>query len=127
MDELPDLARENDCAVRSIFGRLRKLPQLTNKGSERARAEREAINMPMQGSASDIVKLAMIEVVSALKRHKLKARMILQVHDELVFEVPKKEIKQTTEVVRQAMEGVAKLDVPLLVETGSGENWMNVK
>ncbi|MGE0105242.1 MAG: DNA polymerase I [Blastocatellales bacterium] len=127
MDELPDLARERGCAVRSIFGRLRKIPELNNKGSERARAEREAVNMPMQGSASDIVKLAMIEVERSLKRHKLKARMILQVHDELVFEVPKKEIKQTTEIVREAMENVASLDVPLLVETGSGDNWMNVK
>ncbi len=127
MDELPELARENDCSVRSIFGRQRKLPQLKNKGAERARAEREAINMPMQGSASDIIKLAMIEVMRSLKRAKLKARMILQVHDELVFEVPKKEIKQTTEIVRQAMEQVAKLDIPLLVETGSGDNWMDVK
>ncbi|MBK9313593.1 MAG: DNA polymerase I [Acidobacteria bacterium] len=127
MDELPELARENDCSVRSIFGRQRKLPQLKNKGAERARAEREAINMPMQGSASDIIKLAMIEVMRSLKRAKLKARMILQVHDELVFEVPKKEIKQTTDLVRQAMEQVAKLDIPLLVETGSGDNWMDVK
>jgi DNA polymerase-1 len=104
MDELPDLARANGCAVRSIFGRKRCVPDLDSKGTARARAEREAINMPMQGSASDIVKLAMLRVDEALKREKLKARMILQVHDELVFEVPKKEVEKTSQVVKTAME-----------------------
>ncbi|MGH9832663.1 MAG: DNA polymerase I [Blastocatellia bacterium] len=127
MDELPDLAREKDCAVRSIFGRKRRLPDLASKGANRARAEREAVNMPMQGSASDIVKLAMLRVAEALRREKLKARMILQVHDELVFDVPKKEVKATSEVVKAAMENAVKLDVPLVVEMGTGENWMDAK
>jgi DNA polymerase-1 len=127
MDELPDLARENNCITRSIFGRLRRLPDLKSKGVASARAEREAINMPMQGSASDIVKLAMLRVVEALRREKLKARMILQVHDELVFEVPKKEAKVTGEVVKKAMESAAKIDVPLIVEVGAGDNWMDAK
>ena len=127
MDELPDLARENDCAVRSIFGRKRRLPDLDSKGANRARAEREAVNMPMQGSASDIVKLAMLRVAEALRREKLKARMILQVHDELVFDVPKKEVEKTSEVVKAAMENAAKLDAPLVVEVGVGENWMDAK
>ncbi len=127
MDELPDLARENGCAVRSIYGRRRLLPDLDSKGTARARAEREAINMPMQGSTSDIVKLAMLRVAESLRREKLKARMILQVHDELVFEVPKKEVKKTTEVVKAAMESAAQIDAPLIVEIGVGENWMDAK
>jgi DNA polymerase-1 len=127
MDELPDRARENDCTARSIFGRKRRLPDLDSKGANRARAEREAVNMPMQGSASDIVKLAMLRVSEALRREKLKARMILQVHDELVFEVPKKEIEKTGQVVKAAMEEAAKIDVPLVVEVGVGQNWMDAK
>jgi DNA polymerase-1 len=127
MDDLPDLARENDCAVRSIFGRKRRLPDLKSKGAARARAEREAINMPMQGSASDIVKLAMLRVAEALRREKLKAKMILQVHDELVFEVPKKEVERTSEVIKAVMESAVKIDVPLIVEIGMGENWVDAK
>jgi DNA polymerase-1 len=127
MDELPDLARANGCSVRSIFGRKRNVPDLDSRGATRARAEREAINMPMQGSASDIVKLAMLRVDEALKREKLKARMILQVHDELVFEVPKKEVEKTSQVVKAAMENAVKIDAPLTVEVGIGENWMDAK
>jgi DNA polymerase I len=125
MDELPELARQNNCIVRSIYGRLRRLPDLKSKGTAQARAEREAINLPMQGSVSDIVKLAMLRVTESLRREKLKARMILQVHDELVFEVPKKELKETIEVVKKAMENAAKIDVPLVVEVGAGDNWMD--
>lgn len=127
MDELPELARANHCTVRSIFGRMRRLPDLAGKGPNRARAEREAVNMPMQGSASDIVKLAMLRVAEALRREKLHAKMILQVHDELVFEVPEKEVARTSEVIKTAMESAAKIDVPLLVEIGMGENWMAAK
>jgi DNA polymerase I len=127
MDELPDQARDNNCDVRSIFGRMRRLPDLKSGGTAQARAEREAINMPMQGSVSDIVKLAMLRVMEALRREKLKARMILQVHDELVFEVPEKEVKKTGEVVKGAMESAVKLDVPLIVEVGVGNNWMDAK
>ena len=127
MDELPDRAREEGNIVRSIFGRLRRIPKLASKGAERAGAEREAINMPMQGSASDIVKLAMLKVNDALRRERLGARMILQVHDELVFEVPHDQLKQTAAVVKQAMEKAAQLDVPLVAEIGTGENWMSAK
>ena len=83
--------------------------------------------MPMQGSASDIVKLAMLRVAESLRREKLKARMILQVHDELVFEVPKKEVEKTSQVVKAAMESAAKIDAPLIVEIGVGENWVDAK
>ncbi len=128
MDELPDRAREADNIVRSIYGRIRRVPDLSNKnGQLRARAEREAVNMPMQGSASDIVKLAMLRVNEALKRERLQARMILQVHDELVFEVPRKEVEKTSEVVKAAMEKAAELAVPLVVEIGVGENWVDAK
>lgn len=127
MDELPDQARSAGNVVRSIYGRLRRMNDLASKGAARARAEREAVNMPMQGSASDIVKLAMLRVWEALQKEKLTAKMILQVHDELVFEVPKKELKQTSEVVKAAMESAVKLAVPLPVEIGSGENWMDAK
>ena len=81
----------------------------------------------MQGSASDIVKLAMIGVDRALRQAKLKARMILQVHDELVLEVPQAEIEATSQLVRETMEQVARLDVPLPVEIGIGDNWMDAK
>ncbi|HKX26897.1 MAG TPA: DNA polymerase I [Blastocatellia bacterium] len=127
MDELPDQARANKCVVRSIFGRMRRIPDLDSKGTARARAEREAINMPMQGSASDIVKLAMLRVAEALRREKLKARMILQVHDELVFEVPEDEVERTRKVVKDTMESAAKIDVPLVVDVGIGRTWMDAK
>ncbi|NOT59202.1 MAG: DNA polymerase I, partial [Acidobacteria bacterium] len=128
MDELPQQARDAGDIVRSIYGRMRRLPDLSNRnGQLRARAEREAVNMPMQGSASDIVKLAMLHVDAALKREKLHAKMILQVHDELVFEVPRDEVERTGTVVKEAMEQAIKIDVPLLVEIGLGDNWMSAK
>lgn len=128
MDEFPEQARQDNNIARSIYGRLRRLPDLSNRnGNLRARAEREAVNMPMQGSASDIVKLAMIQTAEALRRAKLSALMILQVHDELVFEVPEAEVEQTSAVVKAAMEGAAELAVPLVVEIGVGKNWMDAK
>ena len=128
MDEFPEQARNDNNIARSIYGRLRRLPDLSNRnGNLRARAEREAVNMPMQGSASDIVKLAMTQTAEALRRAKLSALMILQVHDELVFEVPEAEVEQTSAVVKAAMEGAAELAVPLVVEIGVGKNWMDAK
>jgi len=126
MDEFPDRVQENNCIARSIFGRIRRLPDLKSTGQARAKAEREAINMPMQGSASDIIKIAMLRVNDALRRAKLKTRMILQVHDELVFEVPKKEINDTAEIVKHAMENAVKIDLPLIVEVGVGVNWVDL-
>lgn len=128
MEELPDRARNSGCVVRSIFGRLRRLPDLEHKnGNLRARAEREAINMPMQGSASDIVKIAMLKTEAALGSVRLAARMILQVHDELIFEVPEGELARASEVIKTAMESAAELAVPLVVEIGAGKNWMDAK
>jgi DNA polymerase-1 len=83
--------------------------------------------MPIQGSASDIVKIAMLKVDDAIRRENLQTRMIMQVHDELLFEAPEAEVERAIEIIRQAMETAVELDVPLLVEIGAGDNWMNTK
>ena len=128
MEEMPEKVRAANGIVRSLLGRWRKLPDISNKNHNlRTRAEREAINMPMQGTASDIVKLAMLKTEEALRRAQLKAKMILQVHDELVFEIPQNEIELTRTTIKQAMESAFLLDVPLIVEIGGGENWMAAK
>lgn len=128
MEEMPDRVREANGVVRSLLGRWRKLPDISNKNHNlRARAEREAINMPMQGSASDIVKLAMLRTDEALCRAHLRTQMILQVHDELVFEVPASEIETASAIIKDAMETAFQLSVPLLVEIGWGANWMAAK
>jgi DNA polymerase I len=128
MEEMPEKVREAKGIVRSLLGRWRKLPDISNKNHNlRARAEREAINMPMQGTASDIVKLAMLRTEETLRRANLKAQMILQVHDELVFEIPKSEVETASKIIKQAMEAAFPLEVPLLVEIGVGNNWMAAK
>ena len=128
MDELPDKAREAGGVVRSIYGRLRPVPAINDSnGNIRARAEREAINMPIQGSASDIVKIAMLKVDEALRAAGLKAQTVMQVHDELLIEAPKKEAKQVAEILKRGMETAVELDVPLEAEVGTGDNWMDVK
>jgi len=85
--------------------------------------ERAAINAPLQGAAADIIKRAMIRMPAALRRARLKARMLLQVHDELVFEVPKAELDKTADAVRKTMEAAAHLSVPLVCDTGHGASW----
>ena len=128
MEEMPEATRAANGVVRSLFGRWRILPDISNKNHNlRSRAEREAINMPMQGSASDIVKIAMLNVHRELTNAKLQCKMILQVHDELVFELPQSEIAAASEIIKKAMEAVVILDVPLIVELGLGENWMAAK
>jgi DNA polymerase-1 len=89
----------------------------------RAEAERMAINMPVQGTAADILKLAMIKINDELPKVSPAAKMILQVHDELVFEVPGKEIKKVAGFVKEAMEKVVKLKVPVVAEVEAGDNW----
>lgn len=127
MDETPELAREKGF-ITSIFGRRRYFPSINDRNfSVRQRAEREAINMPFQGTASDIVKIAMLKTDEALRRAGLKTQMIMQVHDELLFEAPAEEVERAVDVIRREMESAAALDVPLLVEIGAGENWMNAK
>ena len=110
--------------VETIWGRRLYLPdiQSKNKGLQRA-AERAAINAPMQGSAADIIKQAMIRIDTAIREENIAARMIMQVHDELVLEVKQEALAQAQEALRTAMEGVAKLTVPLVVGMGYGTNW----
>lgn len=111
--------------VETMLGRRRYFPNLANPVNQmmRNREEREAINAPIQGTAADIMKIAMIRVQQALADNPTRARMILQVHDELVLEVPDDEIAPVTKLVRRVMEKAYKLDIPLLTEARSGVNW----
>lgn len=110
--------------VKTLYGRKCFIPNINNKmPGVRAGAERQAINAPLQGTAADIMKIAMARMPSALLKAGLDARMLLQVHDELVFEVPETQIEDTAALVKSVMEGVAKLSVPLEAEAGWGLNW----
>ncbi|MBT9304199.1 MULTISPECIES: DNA polymerase I [Pseudomonas] len=110
--------------VETLFGRRLYLPDIhSNKPQERAGAERTAINAPMQGTAADIIKKAMVKVDNWLTESGLDAKVILQVHDELVVEVREDLVDEVSEKIREHMSGAAKLDVPLLVEVGVGDNW----
>jgi DNA polymerase-1 len=127
MDETPEVAKEQGY-ITSLYGRRRYLPSINDRNyNVRSRAEREAINMPIQGTASDIVKIAMLRVDAALKREKLKTRMIMQVHDELLLEAPNEEVEKVLKLVTEEMESAVELDVPLIVEIGAGSNWMTAK
>ncbi|HYR36383.1 MAG TPA: DNA polymerase I [Burkholderiales bacterium] len=123
MDETRARARQEGY-VETVFGRRLWLPELRSGAPVRRQAaERAAINAPMQGTAADLIKLAMIAVQKWLDESGAKAKLIMQVHDELVLEVPDAEIEATKAKVRELMESVAKLDVPLVAEVGVGENW----
>jgi DNA polymerase-1 len=127
MEETPAEVRKTG-VVRTVFGRIRPIPDINNRNHNlRARAEREAINAPIQGTAADLVKIAMIRVHERLLKEKLGGRMILQVHDELLLEVPENEIERTKEIVKAEMESVYKMSVPLVVDVGVGKNWMEAK
>ncbi len=123
METTKAFARENGF-VKTIFGRKCHTPGIADKNPARRNfSERAAINAPLQGAAADIIKRAMIRIPPALEEAGLGAKMLLQVHDELIFEVPEKEVGETADLVRGIMEGAAHLDVPLVVETGTGANW----
>lgn len=110
--------------VRTMFGRKREIPQLRSKDAVvRQEGERIAVNTPIQGTAADIMKLAMIDLHNKIKQNKMNSKIILQVHDELVLEVPKEEIEQMLQIIKQSMEGVVKLSVPLKVDINISENW----
>jgi len=114
--------------VETLFGRRRYIPELKDRNYNiRAFGERTATNSPLQGSAADLIKIAMIGIAGALKERGLASRMILQVHDELVLEVPAGEEEAATEVVKRHMEGAARLRVPLVVSVGLGMNWVDAK
>jgi DNA polymerase-1 len=123
MDRTKELARSQGF-VTTLFGRKVHVRGINDRNpAARNFAERAAINAPIQGGAADIIKRAMIRVPGALAEAGLKARMLLQVHDELIFEVPEAEVEATAAVVRDTMEGATRLSVPLDVDTGTGANW----
>lgn len=111
--------------VQTLFGRRRYLPDINSRNANvRALAERNAINAPIQGTAADIIKMAMNRVDARIEELGLKSRMVLQIHDELVFEAPKDEVETLMDMIRQEMEHVIELSVPLTVECNYGENWL---
>jgi len=114
--------------TKTLFGRIRPIPEINSpQPNLRNFAERTAMNTPMQGAAADLIKLAMIELDRRLPKEKLESRMILQVHDELLFEGPEAEIPRLTKLAKEVMEGVHKFKVPILVDTKVGPNWRDMK
>jgi DNA polymerase-1 len=127
LEQQKALAREKGY-VETISGRRRYIPEIRSKNHNmRSFGERAATNAPVQGSAADIIKVAMIDVHEAIRAAGSDIRMLLQVHDELVFEVPRDEIDEGGALIRRKMEGAFDLDVPLEVATGVGENWLECK
>jgi len=116
-----------DGSVRTLFGRVRPIPDIESRNpNQRGFAERTAVNTPLQGTAADLIKLAMIAIDRELTERKLKTRMVLQVHDELLFEVPADETEEITALVKAKMEGVVELKVPLVADLAFGENWRDL-
>lgn len=114
--------------VTTILGRRRYIPEINNKNqSIRLLAERQAINAPIQGSASDLIKLAMVKIDEQIKINALKTRMIIQIHDELVFDVFKEEMAEFVDLAMDKMENVLKLDVPIKVDIKKGKNWLEME
>jgi DNA polymerase-1 len=115
-------------SVRTLFGRVRPIPDITSRNANmRGFSERTAINTPLQGTAADLIKLAMIRIARELREQKLRAKMVLQVHDELVFDVPKEEVDEVRERVRQAMEQVIEMKVPIIADVAVGPNWRDLE
>lgn len=124
MDECVNFAREHGY-VKTILGRRRYLPDINSANATvRGFAERNAINTPVQGSAADLIKVAMIDIHREMKARNMKSHMIMQVHDELVFEAHESELEALKALVKDKMENAVELDVPMLVEMGVGENWL---
>lgn len=114
--------------VETLYGRKRHVPDILSRNANvRSFGERTAMNHPMQGTAADIIKLAMIAVDERMRAEGMKSRLILQIHDELDFEVPESEIDEMSNLVKQTMEGVVKLEVPLVAEVSTGNNWASAK
>ena len=111
--------------VETILGRKRHLKDInSNNFVVKGHAERNAVNAPIQGSAADIIKIAMINIQQKLEAQELKTKMLLQVHDELVFESPEEEIETASQLIKTEMESAVETKVPLLVEVGVGRNWL---
>jgi len=119
-----DFARDHGY-VATVLGRRRYLKDINSQNAiVRGAAERNAVNAPIQGSAADIIKLAMIAIQKRLKSESWKSKMLLQVHDELVFDVPKEEVDDLKAMVKSEMENAFDIDVPLVVDIGIGNNWL---
>ena len=124
MEEVAAHAREKGY-VTTIFGRRRYLNDIDSRNAvARGLAERNAINAPIQGSAADIMKIAMVKMHRELEARNLRSKMILQVHDEIIVDMVREEQEQVIEIVRNAMEGAAQLRVPLTTDYGVGRNWL---
>ena len=118
------MARENGY-VETMFGRRRHLPDILSRNSVvRGNAERNAINTPIQGTAADIIKIAMINIHRAFEAGNVQSELIIQVHDELNFNVLHSEMEQVKEIVKIGMESAVKLNVPLIVDMDAGQNWL---
>jgi DNA polymerase-1 len=127
LDSMVAYAREHGY-VQTIFNRRRYIPELRDRSFNiRAFGERTAANSPIQGSAADLIKVAMIRIHEALVERKLESTMLLQVHDELVFETPPAELEELKTLVKHEMEHAAALSVPLVVDLGVGDNWLTTK
>jgi DNA polymerase-1 len=127
MDKAVQEARDKGYAE-TIMHRRRYLPDIhAKKYTVRAFAERTAINSPIQGSAADIIKIAMINMQKKLDELHLKTKMVVQVHDELIFDVPKDELETIKKIVPEVMQSAVKLDVPLIADSGWGHNWYDAK
>jgi DNA polymerase-1 len=114
--------------TKTLFGRERPIPDINSRNpNARGFAERTAVNSPLQGTAADLIKLAMVRIDTALELGRHQSAMLLQVHDELVFECPPEEVDTVSAMVKREMEGVREFRVPLLVDVGVGDNWRDAK
>lgn len=121
-------AAKADGYVKTIMNRRRYIPEIASRNAvNRNFGERMAMNTPIQGSAADMIKLAMVKVHEELKNRKLKSKLILQVHDELIVETHKSELDQVKQLVEECMEGAIALKVPVVADISSGDNWYNAK
>lgn len=119
---------KRDGYVKTLFGRRRELAELKSGNyNTRSFGERVAMNMPLQGTAADIIKLAMVRVDEALRERGLHAKLILQVHDELIVDTPPNEVLEVSGIVCDSMQNAIKLDVPLTAEVRSGRSWYDTK
>jgi DNA polymerase-1 len=114
--------------VATLFGRIRRVPELRSRQFQtRSLGERLAVNMVIQGTAADIIKVAMVRCRDELRGAGLETRLVLQIHDELLFEGPEAEVEQASEIVRREMAGAFEMDPPLEVDVGAGQNWLEAK
>jgi DNA polymerase I len=115
-------------AVRTYFGRVRPIPDIQSRNPNmRGFAERTAVNTPLQGTAADLIKLAMLRIDQLIRERELKSRMTLQVHDELLFDVAPEEAEELQNLVKEEMEHVAEFSIPIVAEAGLGRNWRDIK